>query len=364
MKKLLAFLTAFASAATLFVGCGKTDDDSDDKEKSSDSSGYEEAVQDMVDAINNKDVNKIMELSMPDDAAGFVVDMLEMTGNDMGEVLDAEFGEIKLISVEKTGDVDEETLMMLEKVFSILIDVGEYMDKNDLSFEDLMEFDESDLEDTPFEYLEDIDSEEDLKKVESRFTITDCCLAEITLEDEDGEQESMEIPLYKVKGEGWNTDLIMYPAMIGYVKKSKSASINSSANSLNKAAIASLTDMDEEDCDINGTFIIGSDESLNYNVSSDFDVDMFKEKAENYFNDITKIDYFVVISGGKCVYSACIQKENAEYVGTYPIQQRPNRFEYKSYLETESMDDSEYTLKELYDMAVDAIDNMDYDYIE
>ncbi|MCM1269096.1 MAG: hypothetical protein NC247_00525 [Ruminococcus flavefaciens] len=363
MKKLLAFLTAFTSAAALFVGCGKTDD-SDDKKKSSDSSGYEEAVQDMVDAINNKDVNKIMELSMPDDAAGFVVDMLEITGNDMSEVLSEEFGKVKLISVEKTGDVDEETLMMLEKVFSILIDVEEYMDENDLNFEDLMELDESDLEDTPFAYLEDIESEEDLKKVESRFTITDCCLAEITLKDEDGEQESMEIPLYKVKGEGWNTDLIMYPAMIGYVKKSKQASLNSSANSLCKATMTALTDMDEEGCDVNGTFIISSDESLNYNVSRDFDVDMFKEKAEDYFDDITKIDYFVVISEGSCVYSACIQKENAEYIGTYPIQQRPSHFEYKSYLETESMDGSEYTLEELYDMAVDAIDNMDYDYIE
>ncbi|MBQ8348073.1 MAG: hypothetical protein IJY19_00270 [Ruminococcus sp.] len=363
MKKLLAFLTAFTSAAALFVGCGKTDD-SDDKEKSSDSSGYEEAVQDMVDAINNKDVNKIMELSMPDDAAGFVVDILEATGNDMGEVLDEEFGGVKLISVEKTGDVDEETLMMLEKVFSILIDVGEYMDENDLSFEDLMEFDESELEDTPFAYLKDIDSEEDLKKVESRFTIADCLLANVTLEDEDGEQESMEIPLYKIKGEGWNTDLIMYPAMIGYVKKSKQASLNSYANTLSKAAMAALTDMDEEGYDIDGTFIISSDESLNYNVNSDFDVDMFKENAENYFGDITKTDYFVVISEGSCVYSACIRNEDEEYIGTYPIQARPDRFEYKSYLETESIEGSEYTLEELYNMAVDAIDNMDYEDME
>lgn len=360
MKKLLAFLTAFTSAAALFVGCGKTDD-SDDKEKSSDSSGYEEAVQDMVDAINNKDVNKIMELSMPDDAAGFVVDILEATGNDMGEVLDEEFGGVKLISVEKTEDVDEETLMMLEKVFSILIDVGEYMDENDLSFEDLMEFSESELEDTPFAYLDDIEDEEDLKKVESKFTITDCFLADVTLEDEDGEQESMEIPLYKIKGEGWNTDLIMYPAMIGYVKKSKQASLNSYANILSKAAMTSLTDMDEEGYDIDGTFIISSDESLNYNVNSDFDVDMFKENAENYFGDISEIDYFVVISEGSCVYSACIKTEDEEYVGTYPVKTRPGSFENydESYLETESIEGSEYTLEELYDMAVDAIDNMD-----
>lgn len=91
---------------------------------------------------------------------------------------------------------------------------------------------------------------------------------------------------------------------------------------------------------------------------------MFKEKAEDYFNDITKIDYFVVISEGSCVYSACIQKENAEYIGTYPIQQRPSHFEYKSYLETESMDGSEYTLEELYDMAVDQSTNMNYENFE
>lgn len=361
MKKLLAFLTAFASASALFVGCGKTDD-SDDKEKSSDSSGYEEAVSDMVDAINNKDIHKIMELSMPDDAAGFVVDILEMTGNDMGEVLDKEFGGAKLISVEKTGDVDEETLMMLEKVFSILIDVGEYMDKNDLSFEDLMEFDENDLEGTPFAYLEDIESEEDLKKVESRFTITDCLLANVTLEDEDGEQESMEIPLYKVKGEGWNTDLIMYLAMIGYVKKSKQSSVNATANSLHKASCAALTDMECDDgSDISGTYIISSDENLNYNVSKDFDSAKFDEYTKNYFSDVEKLDYFVVVSDGQCVYSACIQNDNAEYVGTYPAQSFPDHFEgdYQLYLETKSIGDSKYALDELYDMAVGAIDNLE-----
>lgn len=235
------------------------------------------------------------------------------------------------------------------------------MDENDLSFEDLMEFSESELEDTPFAYLDDIEDEEDLKKVESKFTITDCFLADVTLEDEDGEQESMEIPLYKIKGEGWNTDLIMYPAMIGYVKKSKQASLNSYANILSKAAMTSLTDMDEEGYDIDGTFIISSDESLNYNVNSDFDVDMFKENAENYFGDISEIDYFVVISEGSCVYSACIKTEDEEYVGTYPVKTRPGSFENydESYLETESIEGSEYTLEELYDMAVDAIDNMD-----
>jgi|GEM_PF-2360878 hypothetical protein len=359
MKKLLAMLTAIASTATLFVGCGSTDDDSDEKEKSSGSSSYEDVVEEMVNAINDKDINKIMELSMPDDVVDFIDNVLEMTGNDMGEAFEEEFGKVKLISVERTGDIDEETLTTLEKVYSLVITVSEYMDEEGLDFEDLTEMDDEELEDSPFADLMDID-EDNLDEIESKFTITDSCLAEISLENAKGEEESMEIPLYKIKGEGWNVDMIMYPAMIGYVKKSKQASVNTTANTLRHAFDAAIADMETEGQDVSGTYIISSDESLNYNLSKNFDTDTLYEYVKEYFSDIDKVDYFVVISD-YCMYAACTNPDNEEYVGTHPSKSCPDHFEgdHEPYLETSSADASEYTLDELYAMAVEAIDDMD-----
>lgn len=357
MKKLLAILTAIASTAILFVGCGSTDDE----EKSSGSSDYKDAVKEMVDAINDKDMDKIMELSMPDKVCGFIDDMLEMSGeeNDMSKALEEQFGKVKLVSVERTEDMDQETLTALDKAYSLIITLSEYMDEKDLDFEDIMKMDDEELENSPLADFINFD-EDNLDKIESRLEITDSCFANVSLENEEGEEQSVDVPLYNIKGEGWNVDMIMYPAMIGYVKKSKQASINATANTLRKAFDAAIVEMDEEGFDISGTYIISSDESLNYNLNKNFDTDTLYKYVKEFSSDVDEIDYFVVIND-YCMYVACTKPDNEEYVGTYPLDSCPDYFEGDNspYLETSPIDDSELSLDELYDMAVTAIDDID-----
>lgn len=382
MKKIFASLTALACAATIFTGCGKTDDDDDKKdsgkkgESTVSSDDLEDVAKDIIYAVRDKDFKAVIKYGLPDDLADSVFDLAADQLNDLDDSLDDyinksggdDFSDVELISVEKTEDIDENYMLILEKVFSFAITFTEYMEENNLTYEDMEDMDEDELMKTPLGKFAkiaetvDIDSPEDLiesgilDKIDSKITITEGCMAEVTVKS-NGETDSMELPFYYIKGEGWNSDMIFYPAMIGYVKKSKQASLNSSASSLNKAANSTLADMDENSLDVSGVFIISSDESLNYNVSKDFDLDAFNKGISEYFSYADKLDYFVFINNGVCEYAACENPDNEDFIGTYPGYSIPSEFN-GSYLETESFSSRDtHTLQELYDVSVSMIDN-------
>lgn len=391
MKKFIASLTAFICASAMFVGCGKTDDD--DEKSSGKKSGksteeeLEDLVNDLIDAGKDMDIEKIAELGLPDDVADTLFSMAsdeidELKKEAEGELTDEIDG--KLISVKKTKDIDESYLKLIEKGGSAVMIVTDYMKENGIDIEDLETMDESYLYDlisdeslkgTPMGDLIDIlqsaDSYDsiyefaasgDIDKIESRFTVTEGCMAEVTMES-DGETETMELPFYKIEGEGWNGEMILYPAMIGYVKKSKQSAINSVANSMSKAANTALVEMDEQGLDIDGTFIIGSDSNgdLNHNVNSNFDIETFSNVMKNYFSDISDLNYFLVVNGGVCEYVVC-EKTNDEdfskFVGTYPIKSVPKSFN-GSFFESKpaTTDEEKLTFDELYDMTKKVIDN-------
>ena len=106
---------------------------------------------------------------------------------------------------------------------------------------------------------------------------------------------------------------IFVPSMMGYVKKSKTSSVNATASTVMKAANSALTELDEDDFKLSGDYIISSDESKNVNVP--FDVDEFYEKAEYYYYDMSDMDYFIIVEDGCCSDVAVI--DDSGYVGTY-----------------------------------------------
>lgn len=374
MKKIFASLTALACAATIFTGCGKVDDDDDKKDSgkkgssSASSDELEDVVNDMIDAVKDKDFKAVIKYSLPDDLADSVFDLAgdELNGlaDEFADEYTEETADAELISLKKTEDIDEKYIQLLEKAFSVALTFTEYMEENDLTIEDMEDMDEEDLMNTPLgdiakfaETLDDIDSPEDLidsgilDKIESKITITQGCMAELTMKA-DGETETIEIPFYYVKGEGWNTDMIFYPAMIGYVKKSKELSANTNARSLQMAADAALTDMDEEGCDLSGNFIIHSDSSKNYNVSKDFDFDRFNECFSAYAYSADETDYFIVISDGLAEYVACSSNDNT---GIFPIETGV-KVDDGNISTAPLTSDADRSLDGLYERAVKAID--------
>lgn len=386
MKKFIASLTAFICASAMFVGCGKTDDD--DEKSSGKKSGksteeeLEDLVNDLIDAGKDMDIEKIAELGLPDDVADTLFSMAsdeidELKKEAEGELTDEIDG--KLISVKKTKDIDESYLKLIEKGGSAVMIVTDYMKENGIDIEDLETMDESYLYDlisdeslkgTPMGDLIDIlqsaDSYDsiyefaasgDIDKIESRFTVTEGCMAEVTMES-DGETETMELPFYKIEGEGWNGDIILYPAMIGYVAKSKQTSIASTAHTLQMAVATVATVMDEQGYDLSGTYIVSNNDSWNYNLPSDIDASELIEEAKYYFDDIDDFNFFVVVVNGSCEYAACENCENPEYTGTYPVKTYPSDYDGDT-LNTKPMntEQEKYTLQELYDMTIELIEN-------
>lgn len=376
MKKLLSALTALLCVSAVFTGCGKdvsSKDEASDKKSSSKISedDLKDALEDLVDAAAEKDVEKIVSFMMPDDLSK---DIMDLFGNELNGLMESEDIDIsetapdaEIISVKKTEDMNEDYVYILEKAFSYAKTVTDYMKENDISFEDLYSMEEEDIMETPLgeiaELMEDVefDSPEELvdsgvlDKIETTVTIEAACMAEVTMKA-DGEEDSMELPFYNIKGEGWNCEMILYPSMIGYVAKSKAAAANSTAHSLYNAVNTALTELDEEGYDISGSFIISSDESQNYNVSSEIDTEDLIDRTRVYFEDIDTLDYFVVITDGMCSYTACQEKDSEEnYVGTKPTSSIPSSID-NGYVETEDMDENEeYTLQELYDIAKELI---------
>lgn len=117
---------------------------------------------------------------------------------------------------------------------------------------------------------------------------------------------------------------ILVPTMLGYVKKSKISSANSSASSVYKAINSALTELDEEGVDVGGLWILTWDGSkwtggataddIKANIGAD---KRFDKKVANFFEDIKKIkDAKAAIKGGSCV--ALTVANDSTYTGTYP----------------------------------------------
>ena len=116
---------------------------------------------------------------------------------------------------------------------------------------------------------------------------------------------------------------ILVPTMLGYVKKSKISSANSSASSVYKAINSALTELDEEGVDVGGLWILTWDGSK-WATSSTNDIagnigtdGRFDAKVTNFFADITKVtDAKAALKGGACV--ALSVASDSTYTGTYP----------------------------------------------
>ena len=134
---------------------------------------------------------------------------------------------------------------------------------------------------------------------------------------------------------------ILVPAMLGYVKKSKITSANSSAKSISTAAQSALTDMDTQDrfkiakwdANIYSTAIDSNwqvewpantvaepaaNDTAKLPTSGNKGLQQFEYKVYTYFKDITKLTAIGIhIVKGNCESVAVV---NGNYPGTNPTQ--------------------------------------------
>lgn len=155
---------------------------------------------------------------------------------------------------------------------------------------------------------------------------------------------------------------ILVPAMLGYTKKSKTAAMNSSASTLCKSFSSALAEMDEQDYNTDGYFIISSEKKGNlifeipneyYDLKS-FDASVLESKAKQYSSDIqSEYQWFVVIEDGMCRYAACSDKWHSNYTGSYPA----GSVNYGPQFYNNGTSDKDADLQDLYDYAYKEIMN-------
>ena len=371
MKKLIAALTALTALTCMFTGCGNDESSSekaastkasssaeagndsengggatdDPSEESSEadtakaetteaetsekpsasgngevSSDMEEALNEMINCINNADVIGMYNYMFPSKIVDLIFEISADEGMSREDVIDRFKKELEsnpeklpmtITGIKMSTKLDDDEMKEIQDGFTEM-------------FENMDEEAEAHL---------DFDLKDYMK-------IKDVCSVDVTITTADGEEETENFIAYYLESEGWKFD----QSMISYVKKSKKSSANSSATTLNKAATSALADLDAKGVDVMGSYIISSDSSQNVNVPAGFDVSDFDKRLKAYFSDADKLTYFIVCQDGWCSYSAAYVTGNERYVGTYPTN-------YVFGKEGPEPDSNEYSYEELYDMA-------------
>ena len=314
----------------------ETENENSPSETVSADGSYEEAIEMLLECMNNRDVEGMLKLSFPDKYIDVMKTFAEISGGSFEDIA-TEVKEsdetMHLVEIVSAEPMSSEDLEMLTEMYGYFEVIWQYAEENDIDAEKLQEFmSEADMEEMPKPYFETTDGQ-----------IVNCILES---EDENGNKETSEAELmmYYIDGEGWKTDL----SMMGYVKKSKQTSINSNAKTFMVASNTVLVDLDEMGVELPEKCIICSDTSKNYNVSDDF-LSKFEENMENYFSDYKKFDYIIVIEDGCCTYLACTDPENSKFTGTYPANKL-----YSADGDPVTMD-RVYSFDEIYQLCLDEI---------
>ncbi|MBQ9895493.1 MAG: hypothetical protein IJM38_08935 [Ruminococcus sp.] len=386
MKKIIAGILAFTTVFTILTGCGK--DESSSSEKSSSSSAqsaekagdsastdedntnsteenvteedvteentetetkennnssdsgyiepsgdYEDFIKDAIENINAENYKELLYSYYPTDVIDTILEYRPDMMDELKEDLDSDGKKIiykGIISEEKVPD-DE------------IADAGEELAQYAAAAELIKKY-KGDVEAIPEE-----EQEAAMEVRDSRYKITQAYLVdvEIEYEGEEGNPDEMYFLVYYIDGDGWKLE----ESMVGYVKKSKKTTLNAHASSLEKAFASALTDLDVEGVDLSGKYIISSDDSMNVNAESK-PVDKIKSQTKNYFDDIVKIDYFVVIDNGCPIYAVIKNKDDDTYIGTYPAYTLPADINDYSKERDENFN---HSYEELYQLAKDLL---------
>ena len=376
MKRVIAGIIALTAVICTFTGCGKgTVDDSSstsaettaaqekatDEEvtsgESAETGAYEDTVKEFVEAYNANDRQKTLEMQYPDGIMEFVkVCMKSDEAKDMTEEEVMSFIQYDMFDkydedakVTYNGIISAEPLRSHEED-----DIKESYSPMKWAINYINEHGGSDKV-NPDEF-EDAWGDTDYDEYPCEIDIEEGYFVIFEVENDEGETSEGTLYVVRIKGEnGWKISVVN---MFDNVKSGRKKAMNSTAYSLNNALYTSFVEMDEEGKlpSSDKMFIVSSEDSMNYNVPDDFDVELLRKKAQNYFDKIKELKWFAVINHGNIEYSSVIYYDDERYVGTYPSDyiMVAAGDDADSYTEPDEKAD-ERTFKELHDICVEVI---------
>lgn len=306
---------------------------------------YENVIRAYFDASNEGDYKKILRTMFPDKEVEAILKLTELGANNLVEELsENKTNYIITDIVEECSMTDEELdqyMLYFDQVAGVFNKIEEYGgDVKALSDEQREELYNAFMGFTASE-------DDDIKHIYNATEGYDVTVYYTN----SGEPDEDYFFVYYVDGEGWKVNNTMRK----FVKKSKQSATNATAKTIFNFFAATLTDMEVNGTDLSGTYIIGSDNSMNYNVPSTINVSEIRNKVESDYSDISKYEYFAIIVNGSCSYVAVYKKSDDSNVGVYPILSIP-KFLNDDRLETEKVSKIDtYTLDELFQIAKDVI---------
>ncbi|SHM89841.1 hypothetical protein [Ruminococcus flavefaciens] len=149
------------------------------------------------------------------------------------------------------------------------------------------------------------------------------------------------------------TTAILVPAVQGYRVKAAQIDANNYANDIRKAADHVLAELNEEEKNIKGLYIVSSDPESDAAVP--FDAGDFRQRMKTYYSSADEVEYFVIIRNGSVEYAAAAKSwtNHSVRIGTYPYgTSNPRRYSINGYGGSAGKKD---TLDTLYWYAYDEI---------
>ena len=375
MKKILAGIIAFTTVFCTFTGCESTNNEktnssetsvestteieeetSEDKEEETkedieegktDDKVYEDIINKYIDAVNSKELEKVYELQMPDgcmDVAKFKMmqeyaNLLEDVESDkrvdelMERITDV-MPALKLNKIVCVEELNDDEMGALKNTLSGYIKIADYINKQGgIKNVDIDKFVYGDLDQS--------DNSDSIKIDDAKYVVFE------TLEEGKDEPTEEEFYIYRINGGEWHIDNFM----VLTVKQLKMSSSNSTANSLKNAANCALIEMDEESAlPKMEKVLLCSDESKNINVPDSLNYSEFIKKLNNYFENVSDFDWFVVVDKMNVRYAVIVKKDQSQ-IGIYPYPGKLN-----TEFETEK-DDSfgSKSFDEVYDMCAEVL---------
>ena len=388
MKKIITSILAFSLTAALFTGCGQTDNSDESSvssvveagttesesetapettastadtgtttaettetstadasvENAELSGDYEDVIRDFYEATNSNDYEALMKTTYPAKIVEGMLGLINRDPDGFNDEMGQSDSSYEITDILEVGPMTQEELdanvMFLNNIAGGLDILKEHGgDPESLSDEErkkvsdaIMGMGDPDGADIP-----------DYYSSSKGFDVT-------VRYNKDGKADEDYFYVFYIDGEGWKVN----NSMRKFVKKAKNASANAGAKNLYNAFNAALIDAEDGGMDLSGVYIIGSDESMNYNVPSSVNTAEVLKLAANYYDEIDDYDFFFIVNNGSCIYSASDKKDDEDVFGTYPVDQIPAALSTidGSRIDTvEKVSMDTYTFEELFELA-------------
>lgn len=304
------------------------------------SDNFEDAVRLYYEYINNGEYSKVLRAMYPEKVIDSMLESGQITEEMIVEELGGDDKKYNVNSITRetsiSGEEKEMLLSSYDQMIVMLEIKSEYGD------------DLSSLSEDQQKEIQEKFNNTDFENMEHHYTITEGYDVTVNYTS-DGKDREDSIYVFYVEGEGWK----LQQSMRMFASNVRKAQANVYAKQIFTSCTVDMVELETSGININGTYIICSDDSKNVNVPSEVDTEKVKE---NIFKTIPQnVSYIMIISNRTCQYVAAFNNnDDKNLFGSYPDLCIP-QFIKDGNLKTSTTENNNYTFDELYDIAVNAI---------